>query len=55
LIPNLELVLLLGCFTDAYREHARFIAKDALHEQAVSQVAVPTLVERAGESNSGLD
>jgi len=55
IIPNTKLVLFLGRFTDAYREDTRLVPKHTFDKQAVSQVAMSTLVERTGESNSRLN
>lgn len=54
-IANPELMLSLGHFTDAYGEDTRLGPNCTFDSQTVSQVAMSTLVERTGESNSRLN
>lgn len=54
-IANTELVLSLGRFADTYGEDTHLGPNCTFDNQAVSQVAMSTLVERTGESNSRLN
>jgi hypothetical protein len=54
-IANPELMLSLGHFPDAYGEDTRLGPNSTFDNQTVSQVAMSTLVERTGESNSRLN
>jgi len=54
-IANPELMLSLGHFADAYGEDTHLGPNCTFDNQTVSQVAMSTLVERTGESNSRLN
>ncbi len=53
-ITGLELVLLLGSFADGDQEFAITLAKSALDEENVAQVAVVPLIKRPQQLDSGL-